>query len=140
LKKEYYLAYVNYRNFGIAIKKINFIKEIQPGSNFICGMPEIIWHFGNVDTEENQRPTFYNRNNLHEKLEDCVAKLYTSIDKLIESMKNRHDGNLQNIKIAEDILREEKEEALKSGKELKRVSNSLKNLNIEKQLERLGII
>ena len=134
----YYIPCADFANLGIAIKKIEFLKETKIDS-YIYGTSEIIWTYGEY-LIENKSPNFFRKQKLKNTIEEAIDELYLQVDHLMVILENRKIETIANVKIAEEILEEEKKTAKASAREHKIASNIFKNLDILKHLERKGIV
>lgn len=132
----YYLACTDFAQIGAAIKKIKFIKEIN--EDFIMGHSEIIWTHGNYDIV-NVSPSPFRLNMLEKSLDDAIDKMYKKIDQMMTIVENRKTETLENVKLAEEILKAEKQTAIEAAKAYKKTTNTFKNLDIRRMLEKRGI-
>lgn len=130
---KYFYPVVNFNTGGFGLQEIEFIKEHK---YFIYGQPHTVFEYGKTHFEEEKN--YFNRKYLFENIDDATEFLYKKLDKLLEILKDRTKETKQNIVIAQEILREEKKLAKETEASYKRLTNSIKNVDINKILERKG--
>lgn len=135
MKIKYYI-HTSKKPLGFFIQKIKIIKEKNP--NYILGQPETLLKWGEIKISAQEN--FFRKSLLFQSLEEAVEQLYYQLDNILINLKNHKKSYIENIKIIENMLAEEKRLAKTASRDYKIYVNQIKNLNIPKLLENKGIV
>ena len=136
IQNHYYSPVIDVNNFSVAIQKVTFKKELPVESHFL-GEVETIWTWGNINPAIGEM--IINKKMVFLSIKEASEILQSKIEKMTKILEERKSSTIENVWVAQEVLKEEKIAAKKAAQMHKTHSGKLKNLDVLFELEKRGL-